>query len=61
MKTLKGKRTTEAIKMRGQLIRCPKCTAITTVYHLDWCELMCQFCKECVHKNDWQLVEFKDA
>lgn len=45
----------------GALIKCPKCQATSRVYHLDWCGLGCQSCKEMIDKYDWLIEKGKHS
>ena len=40
----------------GNLIKCPKCHSVRTIYHFSWSGLTCPECKESIDKLDW-LVE----
>ena len=40
----------------GALIKCPECQHISRIYHLNWCAITCQNCREMINKYDW-LVE----
>lgn len=44
----------------GIQISCPHCHGISGVYHLKWHELMCNFCRKDVKRNDYDLVKRND-
>ena len=47
-------KTTRASK-DGKFIYCPKCDAVTRVFHFSWSALVCSSCEEVVNKCDWLL------
>lgn len=39
-------------------IHCSKCKNKITVYHLDWCALLCLNCKKEITKNEFAISYF---
>jgi ribosomal protein S27E len=53
--------TRSRVPKTGGDIACPKCGAISTVYHLAWHALGCYQCGAMVSKTDWYKAESRIA
>jgi len=41
----------------SQVIQCPRCDALHTVYHFQWEAITCNKCQEMIAKKHWKLYQ----